>query len=121
MKRIELGIQGERMAQDLLKRKGYRILDTNVRFREGEIDIVAIKGECLVFVEVRTRSNRSFGTPEDSITPAKNNRLVRLALSYIQDHPVRFSDWRIDVIAIEMDGKRVTRIELIENAVQGYP
>jgi putative endonuclease len=121
LKRKELGIQGEKIAQDFLKEKGYRILDTNVRSREGEIDIVAEKESYLVFIEVRTRSSRAFGTPEESLTLAKNNRLVRLALAYLQNHPSRFSDWRIDMIAIELDGDRVARVELIENAEQGQP
>ncbi|MFC1962811.1 YraN family protein [Chloroflexota bacterium] len=121
MRRKEIGSQGERIAQDFLKEKGYRLLDTNFRSREGEIDIIARKGKCIVFIEVRTRSNQSFGTPEESITSTKKERLVRLALAYLQDHPSPSSDWRIDMVAIELDGKKVTRVELIENAVQGPP
>lgn len=121
MRRKEVGSQGEKVAQDFLKKKGYRLLDTNFRSREGEIDIVARKGKCLVFVEVRTRSSPSFGTPEESITSTKKERLIRLALAYLQGHPAPHSDWRIDLVAIELDGKKVTRVELIENAVQGPP
>ncbi|MDP2743825.1 MAG: YraN family protein [Dehalococcoidia bacterium] len=119
MNRRELGALGEKLAQDFLKKRGYRILATNVRSREGELDIVAEKGRCLVFVEVRTRNSRSFGTPEESVTSAKRDKLVGLALAYMQDHPPHFPDWRIDVVAIEMDEGKVVRLELIENAVQG--
>ena len=119
MNRKELGARGEKLAQDFLRRKGYRILETNVRSRQGELDIVAQEGGCLVFVEVRTRSNPSLGTPEESVTAAKRDRLVRLAMAYLQDRPPHFSEWRIDMVAIEMDGGKVARIELIENAVQG--
>lgn len=121
MRRRELGSQGEKIAQDFLKKKGYRLLDTNFRSREGEIDIVARKGKCLVFVEVRTRSSQSFGTPEESITSTKKERLIRLALAYLQGHPSPHSDWRIDMVAVELHGQQVTRIELIENAVQDLP
>jgi putative endonuclease len=80
---------------------------------------VAEKGKYLIFVEVRTRNSRSFGTPEESVTSAKRDKLVSLALAYMQDHPTHLPDWRIDVVAIEMDEGKVVRIELIENAVQG--
>ena len=119
MNRRELGARGERLAQDFLKKRGYRILGANVRSQQGELYIVAEKGGCLVFVEVRTKSNRNFGTPEESVTPAKKAKLIDLALAYIQDHHPRLSDWRIDVVAVEMNAGKVVRLELIENAVQG--
>ena len=118
MNRRELGRFGERLARDTLKKSGYRILETNFRCRRGEIDIVARQKDCLVFVEVRTKSNLDFGSPEESITAIKKQRLVSSALTYIDTHQDIPSLWRIDVVAIEIniEGKP-ERIEIIEDAV----
>lgn len=119
MKRRETGILGEKLARDFLKKRGYRIGETNYRCREGEIDIIARDKDCLVFVEVRTKTGVGYGTPEESITPAKMHRLATAAASYRQAHPDLPETWRIDVVAIELDRKgKPSRIELIENAVE---
>lgn len=120
MKRKDLGDLGEKLAKEYLKKQGYRLRESNFRCREGEIDIVAQKGDCLVFVEVRTKSSRDFGSPEESLTAAKKQRLVTLALTYRDCHQDLPPNWRIDVVAVELepDGKLV-RLELIENAVEG--
>ena len=65
MKRQEVGKLGEEIARRFLKKRGYHIHETNFRCRGGEIDIVAQQKDYLVFVEVRTRSNLNFGTPEE--------------------------------------------------------
>jgi putative endonuclease len=118
MKRRDVGILGEKLAGDFLSRNGYRILETNYRCPEGEIDIVARHEDALVFIEVRTRRGPEFGSPEESITPAKMARLRTVAAHYRQTHNNLPASWRIDVVAIEMGRRgRVSRIELIENAV----
>ncbi len=118
MKRKALGELGEKMAREYLKKKGYHILETNFRCREGEIDIVAQDKDYLVFVEVRTRTGSDFGTPEESLTAAKKERLVSLALAYLQTHRDLPSLSRFDVVAVELDQKgRVSRLELIQNAI----
>lgn len=121
MNRQELGRLGERLARDTIKKKGYRIIETNFRCRSGEIDIVAQKKDCLVFVEVRTKSNLNFGSPEESITAIKKRRLVSLAFTYMETHQDLPSLWRIDVVAIEtnLEGK-LERIEIIEDAVNQF-
>ena len=118
MKRRDVGILGEKLAGDFLKKRGYRILETNYRCPEGEIDIVARHKDFLVFVEVRTKTSREFGSPEESITAVKRERLRATAAHYQQSHDNLPASWRIDVVAIELnrDGKP-TRMELIENAV----
>jgi putative endonuclease len=119
MKRHSTGALGERLAQDFLKRKGFRILETNYRCREGEIDIVARQKDCLVFVEVRTKSNLQFGSPEESISAAKMKHLKQTAMCYCQDHDGLRGSWRIDLVAVEFDSNnKLRRIELIENAVE---
>ena len=120
MNKRETGTMGEKLACDFLYRNGYDIIETNYRCPEGEIDIVARQGHTLVFVEVRTKTGRWFGRPEESITPLKMARLRTAAARYGESHFGLPEDRRIDVIAIEMSGKgRVSRIELIENAVDG--
>jgi putative endonuclease len=119
MDRQEVGKQGEEAAQKFLKKRGYRIRETGFRCRHGEIDIIAQKKDYLVFVEVRTKSSLDFGTPEESITQTKKERLIASALTYTTTHENLPPLWRIDVVAIELDEKGKTqRIELIENAIE---
>jgi putative endonuclease len=118
MNRRDVGILGEKIARDFLGNNGYRILETNYRCPEGEIDIIALHDDTLVFIEVRTKKSQQYGSPEESITPAKMDRLRRVAAHYGQTHHNLPSSWRIDVVAVVLDRKgRVSRIELIENAV----
>lgn len=109
---------GEKLARDFLKKRGYRILESNYRCPEGEIDIVTRHKDSLVFVEVRTKRSLEFGSPEESITPMKMEKLRAVAARYQQTHENLPALWRIDVVAVEMDQKdKLLRIELIENAV----
>lgn len=118
MKRRETGILGEKLAQNFLKKQGYRILETNYRCPHGEIDIVARHRDFLVFIEVRTKKSLDFGSPEESITPVKKERLRATALHYRQAHNDIPPLWRIDAVAIELDQKgKPSRIELFENAI----
>ncbi len=117
MKRRDVGILGEKLARDFLKKQGYHIQEANYRCPEGEIDIIARHRDYLVFVEVRTKRSTGFGSPEESITRAKINHLVAAASRYRQSHDNLPPSWRIDVVAVELDGKgKPSRIELIENA-----
>ena len=116
----KLGQRGEEMAAAYLQQQGYRILERNWRCPVGELDIVAREGEILTFVEVRARRGDRFGTPEESITPAKQARLVELAQTYMQEKGLTDQSWRIDVVAVEIDrGGRAKRLNLIQNAVWG--
>ena len=120
MKRQEVGRLGERLAAKFLRRQGYHIIEANFRCRGGEIDIIAKQRDCLAFIEVRTRSSSSFGSPEESITQAKRSRLIFTALTYISSHSKLPEQWRIDVVAVEVDKQgQAKRIEIIENAVEG--
>ena len=118
-RRQRLGKLGEDLATRHLAARGYEILARNWRCREGELDLVARDGECLALVEVRTRRGTAAGSPEESITPAKQARLITLADAYVQEHDWP-GNWRIDVIAIEMDlSGQLLRIDHYENAVTG--
>ena len=113
-----LGRIGEDLAVRHLESCGYELVERNYRCRAGETDIIARDGDYYAFVEVRTRRGRSHGTPEDSITPAKQRKLVEVAMCYLDERGLGDVDWRIDVVAIEMtfDG-RVRRLNLIRSAV----
>lgn len=109
---------GENLAVDYLRSHGYKILRRNFRCRGGEIDIIAQQGDCLVFVEVRTKKGSDFGIPEESVTRSKQERLASLANIYLQTCDKPPPSWRIDVIAIELDPhSKVSRLEHIENAL----
>ena len=118
MERRETGILGEKLAKDFLKEQGYHILETNYRCPEGEIDIVAKHKDFLVFTEVRTKRSLEFGSPEESITPAKKERMRATAAYYLQTLDNLPDLWRIDMVAIELNQRgKPSRIELIENAI----
>ncbi|MCX5901577.1 MAG: YraN family protein [Proteobacteria bacterium] len=115
--RKSLGVRGEDMAVDFLEKKGYTILCRNYRCRSGEIDIVARKKKILCFIEVKTRSTRAFGPPQEAVTPRKQYKISRVALDFLQRH--RLENWpaRFDVVAVDFtSGDGV--IALIENAFE---
>jgi putative endonuclease len=115
-----LGKRGEALAAAELIRRGYAIRARNWRCREGEVDIVAEHRGWWVFVEVRTRRGRALGSPEDSITPAKQARLIRVAQRYLAENEIGEVDWRIDVVAVELTRRgALARVDVYENAVRG--
>ncbi len=119
--RMRRGFAAQRAAKRHLEEQGFRTLEENYRCRWGELDIVALDGDTLVAVEVRSRTSRKFGTPEESITPAKARRLILLLEAYRDDrsHLDLPADSRIDVVAVEMDRQgNLTRLDLIRNAVE---
>src|SRR5439155_12156632 len=114
-----LGQTGERLAQRLLEREGLSVRQTNYRCSAGEIDIIAQDGDCLVFVEVKTRRGDGFGLPEDAITAAKRRHLVAASETFLATLPVLPPTWRIDLVAVDLghDG-RLLRVERIENNLE---
>ena len=106
--RHRLGTSGERVAEAYLISLGYGLRARNYRCPYGEVDLVAQEGEYVVFVEVRTRRSSSYGTPEESITSAKAKRLVSTAQSYLQEHGLEVSPWRIDLVIVEARGGEPT-------------
>ena len=109
---------GERLAAEHLTAKGYRIRERNFRTAAGEIDIVAEAGGVLAFVEVRCRRGSSMGTAAESLSPAKQRRMVEMAEAYGQARENLPEQWRIDLIAIDFksDG-RLASVVHYENAV----
>ena len=95
-----IGNLGETIAADFLTQKGYQLIDHNFHTRYGELDLVMLEKGSVVFVEVKTRTSDTFGTPEESITQEKLERLQNAALLWMQAHPEIDDDWRMDVVSI---------------------
>ncbi|MGD8244133.1 MAG: YraN family protein [Anaerolineae bacterium] len=117
-RRVRLGQRGEALAADELAQRGYEIVDRNWHCQIGEVDIVARRDRVWAFFEVRTRRGRSFGTPEESITPSKQQRMVNVAGTYLSEHGVNVHevDWRIGLVAVEMDeAGYLLRVDVYEN------
>jgi putative endonuclease len=119
--RKQLGNVGETLAVQALRARGYEILACNWRCARGEIDIVARDGDCYAMIEVKTRRGHGSEYPEDGLTPAKARRLVALAQTYLAGRGLDDVDWRIDLVAIELDGRgQVARLDVIAGvAVDG--
>lgn len=95
----EMGQRGEKVAQSFLLEKGYKILHVNWRNRKSEIDIIAMDGDTLVFVEVKTRQTNHFGDPENAVDYKKQRRIIRAANAYVLKHRIE-NDARFDIISI---------------------
>ena len=115
--RKNLGVRGEDMAVDFLKKKGYTILCRNYRCRSGEIDIVARKKKTLCFVEVKTRRTRNFGPPQEAVTQRKQYKIGRVAQDFLQRYSLENRPARFDVVAVDFSTGDAL-IELIENAFE---
>ena len=97
--KIQLGQFGEKIAANYLTKKGYQIIARNYHTREGEIDLVCQKDEVIVFVEVKTRTSRRFGWPEEAVTEEKLEKMAMTAEKYIEENRIN-SEWQIDIISI---------------------
>jgi len=116
-----LGDKGEKIAREYLENKGYKILDKNFRYSKlGELDIIAQKGNDIVFIEVKTRMKTGPGGfwPEDNITYDKQKKLIKLSQIWLRKRPaLAGQDWQIDVLAIEIYRDDTFDIRHLENAV----
>jgi putative endonuclease len=109
----EIGKWGEQAAADYLQTRGYQILDKNARTPFGEIDLVARLEAVTVFVEVKARTTRSFGLPEEAITARKLAHMRTSAEYYAAEHEI--DCWQLDVLAVEGVPGVQPRIEHFEN------
>lgn len=106
----EKGSGGEKIAREYLKKKGYKILDVNYHLRMGEIDIIALDHDTVVFVEVKSATKTLFGDPLSWIPPWKQQRIVRVSQAYMSSRRLYNSPARFDVVAIDHTG-RVNHVE----------
>ena len=98
--RRALGSYGEDLAAKWYEQHGYVVIDRNWRCREGEIDIVLARRRLVVFCEVKTRSSDAYGSPASAVTPAKQARLRKLGMRWIDAHGVRPGEIRFDVACV---------------------
>lgn len=112
----ELGKRGEEAAEKYLLQHGYQLLEKNYHSQQGEIDIIARDGNFLVFVEVKSYSFRSYGTPVGAVGKSKKQSLVHAAETYLYKKNIKNTYCRFDVLTIyrRLDGSRA--IELYKNA-----
>jgi len=113
-----LGGNGESLAEIFLEKNGYRILEKNYRTPFGELDIIALEGDAIAFIEVKTRRTNTCGNPLDSITAKKKTNLTKSALFYLGQKKYQFSIYRFDAVSIEMNNGCKTNIEIIKNAFE---
>lgn len=114
-----LGRRGERAAERYLRRRGYKIVARGSRCRFGEIDLVAIDGRTVVFVEVKTRRVIDDESPSVAVDDIKQQRLTRSALMFLRAHGLLEQAARFDVVAVTWpDGRRNPTIEYIQNAFE---
>ena len=114
-----LGRRGEDAAARLLRRRGYVIVARGHRDNIGEIDLVAVDGRTVVFVEVKTRTSHDAGHPADAVDEAKQRRLTRVALSYMKRHGLLECAARFDVVAVTWpEGRGKPMVEHFESAFE---
>jgi putative endonuclease len=116
MNKTNLGQFGETLAAKYLARKGYRIIEQNFRIRGGEIDIIAVDGNTLVYIEVKTRTGNQFGYPEEAVTPQKIKFLERAAKFYRLKRKNLPDLERIDVLALDLSNHNNPQFTLFKNA-----
>ena len=119
--RLRKGARGEQIAADYLKRLGYSIQERNYRCRQGEIDIVAWNGAVLVFVEVRTRTGNDLGAPLESVNRRKQDKITSVAVVYVQEHQVRDTELRFDVVAVTWGPDRCPAVAHVPGAFDASP
>ena len=107
---------GEDLAVKFLEKKGYTIIERNFRRHYGEIDIIALFNQTLVFIEVKTRKTNKFGTPFEAITPWKLNEVIKTAIYYKSIHLKLPELLRVDAISICLKpDNKIDKIEHVEN------
>jgi putative endonuclease len=118
-RRRTLGERGEAAAARYLKRLGYQIVARGERGRLGEIDLVAVDGRTVVFVEVKTRQSRDAGSPADAVDAEKQRRLTRLAMAFLKRHGLLEYPVRFDIVAVTWpENRRRPTIEHFRGAFE---
>jgi len=116
--RESLGRWGEKRCEKFLKNKGLKTLTRNFTCKTGEIDLVMVDSDrTIVFVEVKTRADETFGPPEQSVTYSKKDKLLRTARYFLATHEIEDRPYRLDVVAIVLGPRGSEEIRHYPNAV----
>ncbi len=112
-----IGLIGEELAANYIKEEGYDILERNYRTKIGELDIIAMKQNTVVFIEVKTRTTNIYGSPPEAVGYKKQQTIQKLSQQYILYKKLNEScfNYRFDVIGVKLVGKKY-KIVHIENA-----
>jgi putative endonuclease len=113
-----LGRRGEDAAARYLRKLGYVIIARGHRDNIGELDLIAVDGRSVVFIEVKTRTTHDAGHPADAVDERKQERLTRLALSYMKRHDLLECAARFDVVAVTWPARGRPKIEHFKNAFE---
>jgi ribonuclease HII len=114
----KLGRWGEKRAIKFLQNNGYKILNQNVRTRNGEVDIVAEDNGTVVFIEVKTRFSQNFGRGEEALSLFKQRRLIKVAFQIMKNRHLADRDFRFDVLSLFWDRDKKWKMGLIKNAFE---
>lgn len=115
--RKKTGAWGERKAAEYLATQGLQILETNIHTPYGEIDLIGMDNNQLVFVEVKTLKSKLFGDPEVSVNSKKKDHMVNSALHYLQDRNLMDCEWRIDVVSLDVLPAKPIDFHWFKNAI----
>jgi len=118
IKRSKSGSEGEKVAGEFLKKKGYKILKTNYRVSGSEVDLIARKDDVLCFIEVKTRGTDDFGLPEEYVDRRKRAKIIRAARIFASDDKFINCFIRFDIISVLYAEKKV-EINHIQHAFEG--
>ncbi len=112
-----VGRYGEDVAAAHVRQRGWEVLDRNWRTRDGEIDLVALDGDELVVIEVKTRRSTAYGHPAEAVTARKLARVRRLAAQWLAAHEVRPRSVRVDVIAVLLPPRGAAQVDHLVGVV----
>lgn len=116
MKTGKISLEGEELASIYLENKGCKIIARNYRYQRAETDIIYIKGNLIAFTEVKTRTSRAYGQPEESVNWKKQNQLIKSAEGFLSEHPEYENfEKRIDLITVSKQNDKF-KIRHIKNA-----
>jgi putative endonuclease len=115
--KLVLGKAGERVAEQYLKNKGYKLVERNYRCAAGELDLIVLDRRVVVFVEVKTRSGHGYGSPLEAVEFRKQRKMIQAAQYFLSEKKLHQRDARFDVVGISWPGREPV-VEHIENAFE---
>jgi putative endonuclease len=115
--KLLLGKEGERVAEQYLKKKGYKLVERNYRCAGGELDLIVLDRRVVVFVEVKTRTGHGFGTPLEAVEFRKQRKMIQAAQFFLSVKGLYQRDARFDVVGVSWAGREPV-VEHIENAFE---
>ena len=112
----KLGKLGEDLAVNALSADGYKIVERNAKIYKREVDVIAVDGDLLVFIEVKARSDHSFGKPLEAIDNKRQARLRKAAQLYIMRKKLKSTSVRFDVVTVDFTNNPKGEVEIVKNA-----